>query len=131
MKKLFSAIVYSHKHHIVHRDLKPENLLYDTELPNANIKIIDWGASRKFNPKIKMNQKFGTLYYIAPEVLCKTYTEKCDIWSLGVILYVMLCGYPPFNRSTEEKVLYDIKFAKLKFPEEDWATISDDVKDLI
>ena len=97
MKCLLSAIVYCHKYNIVHRDLKPENLLYESSKKDANLKVIDWGTSKIADPNEVMKQKFGTPYYIAPEVLEGNYTEKCDIWSLGVILYIMLCGYPPFN----------------------------------
>lgn len=63
-----------------------------------------------------MNKKFGTPYYIAPEVLQGTYTEKCDIWSLGVILYIMLCGYPPFNGETDKAILDAVMLGKFKFP---------------
>jgi len=71
-----------------------------------------------------MNQKYGTPYYIAPEVLQGTYNEKCDIWSLGVILYIMLCGYPPFNGAEDQDILDAVKVGKFKFPEEDWGHIS-------
>ena len=81
----------------MHRDLKPENLLLETNDDNSNIKVIDFGTSMVFDPMKKMNQKFGTPYYIAPEVLKKKYDYKCDIWSSGVILYILLSGQPPFN----------------------------------
>jgi calcium-dependent protein kinase len=81
----------------VHRDLKPENLLLDMDESKPKIKIIDFGTSQTFSPGEELTQKFGTPYYIAPEVLKKKYNEKCDIWSIGVILYILLCGYPPFN----------------------------------
>ena len=103
MKALISAIVYCHKYNIVHRDLKPENLLYESRDANSNLKVIDWGSSRKYNPNIPMTKSKGTPYYIAPEVLKGTYNEKCDIWSLGVIMYIMLCGYPPFNGKSKKR----------------------------
>ena len=86
-----------HKHNIVHRDLKPENLLLDSKEKNASLKVIDFGTSRKFVRNIKMTKLLGTPYYIAPEVLNSNYDEKCDVWSCGVILYILLCGYPPFS----------------------------------
>ena len=86
-----------HKHNIVHRDLKPENLLLDSKEKNASLKVIDFGTSRKFGSNKKMTKLLGTPYYIAPEVLNSNYDEKCDVWSCGVILYILLCGYPPFS----------------------------------
>ena len=81
----------------MHRDLKPENIIFENLDKHSNLKIIDFGTSRKFDPIKKMNKKLGTPYYIAPEVLKENYDEKCDIWSCGVILYILLCGYPPFS----------------------------------
>jgi calcium-dependent protein kinase len=100
MKQLMSAINYIHTNNIVHRDLKPENILLDTKKNNI-IKIIDWGTARFFEKNKKMNKVSGTPYYIAPEVLFEKYDEKCDIWSCGVIMYILLCGYPPFNGETD------------------------------
>ena len=102
MKQVFSAINYCHSRKIVHRDLKPENLLLDKDQENPKITIIDFGTSSTFDPDKKMSQKFGTPYYIAPEVLKKSYNEKCDLWSCGVILYILLCGYPPFNGANDK-----------------------------
>jgi calcium-dependent protein kinase len=102
MKQVLSAINYCHSKNIVHRDLKPENLLLDKDELNPKIKIIDFGTSQTYKKDQHMSQKFGTPYYIAPEVLKKKYTEKCDIWSIGVILYILLCGYPPFNGANDK-----------------------------
>jgi calcium-dependent protein kinase len=98
MKQVLSGVTYCHKHQIVHRDLKPENLLLESKEKNAQIKIIDFGTSKVFAGEggKKMNQKLGTPYYVAPEVLKRKYDEKCDVWSCGVILYILLVGYPPF-----------------------------------
>jgi calcium-dependent protein kinase len=79
----------------VHRDLKPENLMLEKE-NHWDIKVIDFGLSRIFKKDKKMNQRLGTPYYVAPEVLKKKYDEKCDIWSIGIILHIFLCGSPPF-----------------------------------
>jgi calcium-dependent protein kinase len=78
-----------------------------------------------------MNKVSGTPYYIAPEVLFEKYDEKCDVWSCGVIMYILLCGYPPFNGETDNEILSKIKTGKYVFPEEEWDNISDDAKDLI
>lgn len=72
---------------------------------DSDIKVIDFGTSRVYDPTKKMNQKFGTPYYIAPEVLKKNYSEKCDIWSCGVILYILLCGFPPFNGMDDDAIM--------------------------
>lgn len=108
MKQLLSAVNYIHSNNIVHRDLKPENILLDTKKDNI-IKIIDWGTARFFDRNKKMNRINGTPYYIAPEVLAEKYDEKCDIWSCGVIMYIMLCGYPPFNAESDDLILEKIK----------------------
>ena len=135
MKALLSAIVYCHNHNICHRDLKPENLLYEHKGEGANLKVIDWGTSRQYNPnpdkKFNMTAKFGTPYYIAPEVLKGSYNEKCDIWSLGVILYIMLCGYPPFNGGDDTQIIEAVESGRYNFPEDEWEHISDQAKDLI
>lgn len=130
MKQLMSAINYIHTSSIVHRDLKPENILLDTKKANI-IKIIDWGTARFFEKNKKMNKVSGTPYYIAPEVLFEKYDEKCDIWSCGVIMYILLCGYPPFNGDNDAEILGKIKAGKFVFPEEEWDVISDEAKDLI
>ena len=97
MKEVLSAVTYCHKYGIVHRDLKPENILYQTKQPDSPLKIIDFGTSKNFEKRDKLTDICGTPYYIAPEVLDGKYNEKCDVWSVGVIMYIMLCGYPPFN----------------------------------
>ena len=79
---------------VSHRDLKPENILIDIKRKDK-IKVIDFGTSQPY-AKDGMHNVFGTPYYIAPEVLKGDYDEKCDLWSIGVILYMMMCGRPPF-----------------------------------
>jgi calcium-dependent protein kinase len=132
VKQLISAINYIHLNNIVHRDLKPENILLDTKKNNI-IKIIDWGTARFFDKdkNKKMNKISGTPYYIAPEVLFEKYDEKCDIWSCGVIMYILLCGYPPFNGETDNEILAKIKSGKFSFPEEEWKGLSNECKELI
>ena len=105
MKQVISSIFYIHSNNIMHRDLKPENLLLEKDENNPKIKIIDFGTACEFEPGTFLNQKYGTPYYIAPEVLKKKYNEKCDIWSAGVILYILLCGYPPFNGQNDKQII--------------------------
>lgn len=125
------AVVYCHAQSIVHRDLKPENLLFVSADENSKLKIIDFGTSRKFDPKKRMTKRLGTPYYIAPEVLLENYNEKCDVWSCGVILFILLCGYPPFSGRTEDDILQRVKSGKFTFDRkqspyieaEDWSHI--------
>ncbi len=78
--------------------MKPENILFDTKHANSNLKIIDFGCSARFEKDVKLTRRIGTPFYVAPEILSKKpYDEKCDLWSLGVIMYIMLCGYPPYH----------------------------------
>lgn len=108
MKQVLSAISYCHSMKIVHRDLKPENLLLDSEGDQACLKVIDFGTSQTFDPNAKMHQTYGTPYYIAPEILAGDYTERCDVWSCGVILYILLCGKPPFDGESDEEILKNV-----------------------
>ena len=130
-QQMMSAVNYCHKNNIVHRDLKPENLLLLDERPNSPIKIIDFGMSKIYDPNDIMFERVGTAYYIAPEVLEGMYDEKCDIWSAGVILYILLCGYPCFNGETDDQIYKEIKKKKFDFPSPEWDIISEDAKNLI
>ena len=131
IKQVLSAIVYCHSRNIVHRDLKPENLILDIHSPSAKVKVVDFGTAMIFDSKVKLTEKFGTPYYIAPEVLSKRYNEKCDVWSLGVIIYLLLSGYPPFNGRSDREVLRKVKLGRFSMPSNEWKGISPEVKDLI
>lgn len=131
MLDIVSAIKYCHEAHIVHRDLKPENILFENSEPNARLKIIDFGTSQHFQPKEKMKRFIGTSYYVAPEVIDKNYDEKCDVWSLGVILFILLCGIPPFYSRVESEIYEKIKKMPISFKGEAWSTVSDEAKTLI
>ena len=141
-KQLMLAVSYCHSVGICHRDLKPENILFLNKNPDSPVKIIDFGLSKIFGelkPIMKGNKieknimslRVGTAYYMSPEVLQGNYDNKCDIWACGVILYIMLCGYPPFDGDTEQEILKAISKKKFSFPEEEWKSVSDDAKDLI
>jgi len=131
MKQLLSAVVYCHQHNIVHRDLKPENLLLETKDPDSQIKVIDFGTSSVFKKDHKMKKRFGTPYYIAPEVLNRSYDEKCDVWSAGVILYILLSGSPPFNGRDDSEILKAVSKGAYNFDDPIWKTVSSEAKDLI
>ena len=94
MEKLFRAINHCHASGVVHRDIKPENIMVDLD---GELKFIDFGLSKKFSDHSKsLKTVVGTPFYMAPEVIESKYNEKCDIWSLGVLMYVLLSGYLPF-----------------------------------
>ncbi|CAD8049153.1 unnamed protein product [Paramecium primaurelia] len=131
IRQILLATLYCHEQNIVHRDLKPENIIFISEDPQSQLKVIDFGTSRKFDNQKVMSKRLGTPYYIAPEVLGHSYTEKCDIWSCGVILYILLCGYPPFVGKTENQILERVKLGKFTFDPEDWDTVSKEAKEFI
>lgn len=131
MKQVLSAVTYCHSKSIVHRDIKPENLLLDSDVAGATIKVIDFGTSQVFDPSKKMHQTFGTPYYIAPEILAGEYNEKCDIWSCGVILYILLCGRPPFDGENDDEILENVSKGSYKISGPIWAKISAEGIDLI
>merc|ERR1719238_1312310 len=89
-RHMLRAVAYLHKHNVVHCDLKLENFLYESNDENANLKLIDFGFSQTWLKQRPMSSSQGTVCYTAPEVLAGSYTEKCDIWSLGVTLFLML-----------------------------------------
>ena len=132
-QQVMSSIEYCHNNGICHRDLKPENILYlnkGSEKDNP-IKVIDFGLSQHISEKKKLTTKVGTAYYVAPEILIGDYTEKCDIWSAGVILYIFLSGDPPFNGPSDSAIYSKIAQMKFNFPEKKWRNISKEAKDLI
>ena len=130
IQQVMSCIQYCHNHNICHRDLKPENLLYlnpGSERDNR-IKVIDFGLSQSAD---KLKTKVGTAYYVSPEILKGNYTQLCDIWSAGVILYILLTGDPPFNGASDQIIYNKIMKFDFSFPENKWKHISKEAKDLL
>ena len=120
IKAVLSCIAYLHDRGIMHRDLKPENILLEDTYEYDKIKLIDFGESVKFEPGKPHTDVVGTPYYIAPEVLKKSYDEKCDLWSIGVITYILLSGTPPFGGRNEKQIMQNVQIGKYNFDSAAW-----------
>jgi len=133
LQNMFRAMFYMHENHICHRDLKPENFLFTTKEPieKTHLKVIDFGLACKFAQDQVLTTKAGTPYYVAPQVLAGKYDQSSDLWSLGVIMYVVLCGYPPFYGETDADVLAKVRLGNFSFNAADWKSVSEDAKNLI
>ncbi|XP_020218830.1 calcium-dependent protein kinase 32 [Cajanus cajan] len=130
-KTIVQVVQMCHKHGVMHRDLKPENFLFANKKETAPLKAIDFGLSVFFKPGERFNEIVGSPYYMAPEVLKRNYGPEVDIWSAGVILYILLCGVPPFWAETEQGVAQAIIRSVLDFRREPWPKVSDNAKDLV
>ena len=133
MSQLCQALDYLHTKKIVHRDLKPENLLYASPADDANLKVADFGLARMLTAGDMMKTACGTPGYVAPEILKnKGYDSGAvDMWSTGVILYILLCGFPPFYEEELPALFDQILHARYDFPSPWWDNISADGKDLV
>ena len=131
--QILSAVNFCHKMKILHRDLKPENILITgrNEDNYPHIKICDFGASKIFEKGVFNKRRIGSSYYIAPEVLRKQYTEKCDLWSCGVILYILLAGKPPFGGKNDQEVIKNVLKGVYDLNGIEFDRISDNAIDLI
>eukprot|EP00955_Chlamydomonas_euryale_P028855 304062-Chlamydomonas_euryale.AAC.24 len=137
---LLDFIQFAHSKNIIHRDLKPENILLSDKTPNAALKVIDFGTSDFCLQGQFLQHKFGTPYYVAPEcvsqdnttwVLKKHYDKSADVWSAGVIMYILLCGYPPFGGKTDAKILQRVEKGMYSFDGREWEVVTEAAKDMI
>lgn len=129
--ELMEVVMYCHHKGIVHRDLKPENILLATKGSSSPIKLADFGLATYIKPGQSLHGTVGSPFYIAPEVLAGGYNQAADIWSAGVILYILLSGIPPFWGKTKSKIFDAVRAADLRFPSDRWDTISSSAKELI
>lgn len=131
MKQILLGINYLHKNRIVHRGITPENMVFEGSVDNFLIKIIDFKLLTYLPEKQHLSEKVGAVFYIAPEILEEKYDFKCDIWSCGVLLYVMLCGKFPFNGKTNLEILQNIKEGNICKDSADYKSLSNEVKDFL
>jgi calcium-dependent protein kinase len=125
-KQILVCLSYCHSMGVTHRDLKPDNFMVTADL---RVKLIDFGLSSE---QILMTQKVGSPMYIAPEILTQSeYSEKCDLWSAGCILYFMLCGRTPFLANSPQEILQKVRIGKYRFDPEHWYGVSMHSQDLI
>eukprot|EP00128_Syssomonas_multiformis_P016254 Colp12_sorted_trinity150504_noHs@10739 len=126
------AVGYLHSHDIVHRDLKPENILFATQDQSSDVMVADFGLSKLVNDEHVLHTACGTPNYVAPEVLRQQgYGKPIDMWSIGVISYILLCGYPPFYDENDAVLFQKIMKGRFEFNAPYWNSISDSAKDLI
>ncbi|XP_030006603.1 calcium/calmodulin-dependent protein kinase type II subunit beta isoform X4 [Sphaeramia orbicularis] len=131
--QILESVSYTHQHDIVHRDLKPENLLLASKCKNAAVKLADFGLAIEVQGDQQAWFGFaGTPGYLSPEVLRKeAYGKPVDIWACGVILYILLVGYPPFWDEDQHKLYQQIKAGAYDFPSPEWDTVTPEAKNLI
>ncbi|XP_057436347.1 calcium-dependent protein kinase 26-like [Lotus japonicus] len=130
-RTIVGVIESCHSLGVMHRDLKPENFLFVNEQEDSPLKAIDFGLSAFFKPGEIFNDVVGSPYYVAPEVLRKRYGPEADVWSAGVIVYILLCGVPPFWGESEQDIFEAILHGDLDFTSDPWPSISESAKDLV
>ncbi len=135
VKQMVSAVRYLHSKGIIHRDLKLENFLFSSQEPDSELKMIDFGLSKHFELGQSLHDKVGTPYTVAPEIIQGAYDEKCDVWAVGVITYLLLSGETPFGGLDGESLLLvkeNIMRGELTFePADVWAQVSEDGKGFV
>lgn len=131
MTSILEAVAYLHAKGIVHRDLKYENIMFIDETPNADIRLIDFGLSQKFATGEHLHDFVGTVYTMAPELINGDYDEKADIWSLGVIAFMLLSSSMPFFGESRGAIINHILHGKYKFQSKRWQQVSTKAKDFV
>ncbi|KAK7346528.1 hypothetical protein VNO80_21049 [Phaseolus coccineus] len=129
--QILNVVAFCHLQGVVHRDLKPENFLFTSKEENSELKAIDFGLSDFVKPDERLNDIVGSAYYVAPEVLHRAYSTEADVWSVGVIAYILLCGSRPFWARTESGIFRAVLRATPSFDEPPWPSLSDEAKDFV
>ena len=133
INQILKAITYCHKMNIIHRDIKPENIMITNREKNGclQVKLIDFGTAKMFEKGHQENKYVGSSYYMAPEVIRRKYDEKCDLWSIGVIMYILLTGRPPFDGNDDDEILENVKKGVYDTYSYPYPLLSSHSKDLI
>eukprot|EP01018_Ginkgo_biloba_P001207 Gb_34567 [translate_table: standard] len=131
VRTIVEVVQMCHKHGVMHRDLNPENFLFANKKENSALKAIDFGLSVFFKPGERFSEIVGSPYYMAPEVLKRNYGPEVDVWSAGVILYILLCGVPPFWAESEQGVAQAILRGLIDFKRDPWPKVSEHAKNLV
>ena len=131
VRQMLRVVAECHLNGVIHRDLKPENFLFVDDTEESPIKAIDFGLSEFFRPGTKFTDVVGSAYYVAPEVLKRKYGPIADVWSIGVIMYILLSGQPPFWGPTESGIFNEILRYKLDLKKAPWPQISKSAKDIM
>lgn len=131
IKQILNVVSFCHLQGVVHRDLKPENFLFTSRSEDADMKLIDFGLSDFIRPDERLNDIVGSAYYVAPEVLHRSYSLEGDIWSIGVITYILLCGSRPFWARTESGIFRAVLRAEPNFEDVPWPSVSPEAKDFV
>ncbi|KAL0919133.1 hypothetical protein M5K25_011208 [Dendrobium thyrsiflorum] len=130
-KTIMEVVQVCHRHGVIHRDLKPENFLFLNQSEDSPLKVIDFGLSVFFEPGERFSEIVGSPFYMAPELLKRNYGPEVDVWSAGIILYILLCGVPPFWADSDEGIAQAIIRAAVDFKREPWSKVSQSAKDLV
>ncbi|KAL5663570.1 hypothetical protein ACJX0J_023678, partial [Zea mays] len=131
VEQILKVVAFCHLQGVVHRDLKPENFLFSTREEHSPMKIIDFGLSDFIRPDERLNDIVGSAYYVAPEVLHRSYSTEADMWSIGVITYILLCGSRPFWARTESGIFRSVLRADPNFEDSPWQSVSPEAKDFV
>ncbi|KAK6919922.1 Protein kinase domain, partial [Dillenia turbinata] len=129
--QILNVVAFCHLQGVVHRDLKPENFLFTSKNEDTDMKLIDFGLSDFIKPDERLNDIVGSAYYVAPEVLHRSYSLEGDIWSIGVIAYILLCGSRPFWARTESGIFRAVLRAEPNFEDLPWPSVSPEAKDFV
>merc|ERR1719454_1025577 len=131
IQQMLCAVSHLHRHFVAHRDLKLENWLFTKQAPELDLRLCDFGLSVVLRPGEKAKDRVGSVYYVAPEVLNGSYDRRADLWSIGVILFMILSGLPPFNGDKPATIYIEVAKGMVTFDAPTWLKVSQSPRDLI